>query len=245
VPEWDRYLSERDRRLFTEAGFGRLGGFGSRPVILVIDVSYAFTGDRPEPIFQSIVKWPNSAGELAWDRVENIARLLEASRAKRLPIFYTTGPDAPVCGDFGLGRWKDKLGRVEEDSARLALANKIVEQIAPQANDIVIEKSKPSAFFATLFASYLVDLGADSIITCGVSTSGCVRASVVDGFSYNYKMVVVEDCTFDRGEASHAINLFDMHMKYADVVSLDAASDYIEALPTDLFIERMPALVSA
>jgi maleamate amidohydrolase len=238
---WDPYLSERDKKLFPLIEFGRPAGFGRRPVVLVVDVSYAFTGERPEPIFQSVERWPNSTGEEGWAGIEVIGRLLEAARAKGLPVFYTTGPAKTPGGEFGLGRWRDKLGRELEDAARSELANKIVEEIAPRPSDIVIEKGKPSAFFATLLPAYLADLGADSLIVCGTTTSGCVRASVLDGFSYNYKMIVVEDGVFDRGEASHWISLFDMHMKYADVIPLDEVMDYVETLPQDLFAERLPA----
>jgi nicotinamidase-related amidase len=243
VRGWDTYLSERDKALFPFVGFGRRAGYGRRPVILVVDVSYSFTGDRPaDSIFDSVARWPNSCGAEAWDGVANIGKLLEVARKKRLPIFYTTGSSRPVAGEFGLGRWADKMERQSEELRNLELGNRIVEEIAPRETDLVIEKEKPSAFFGTLFSSYLTDLGADSIITCGATTSGCVRSSVIDGFSYNYRMVVVEEATFDRGEASHWISLFDMHMKYADVVSLDEVLEYIEDLDDDLFVERMPIL---
>ena len=85
----------------------------------------------------------------------------------------------------------------------------------------MIRKYKPSVFFGSMLAGFLTDLQADSIIACGGTTSGCVRATVLDGFSLNYRMSVVEECTFDRGQASHALSLFDMQAKYADVVSLE------------------------
>ncbi|MDO8187672.1 isochorismatase family protein [Conexibacter sp. JD483] len=238
---WDPYITERDKRLFPLTGYGERGGFGERPVLLVIDVSYAFTGDGPEPIFESIKRWHNSAGEEAWRAITQIQRLIAASRERRLPIFYTTGPQDPIAGDFGMGRWKDKCGREAED-LEPARANQIVREIEPGPADVVIEKGKSSAFFGTLLPSYLADLGADSIITCGVATSGCVRASVNDGFSYNYRMIVVEEGTFDRAEASHWVNLFDMHMKYADVLGIDEVLEYIGTLPDDLFVDRMPIL---
>jgi maleamate amidohydrolase len=245
VHGWDRYLSERDKELFPFVGFGRPAGYGRRPVILVVDVSYAFTGDRPaESIFDSVVRWPNSCGVEAWAGVENIGKLLEGARKKRLPVVYTTGSSRPMAGEFGLGRWADKMARQSEELRNLELANKIVEEIAPRETDLVIEKEKPSAFFGTLLVSYLTDLGADSIITCGATTSGCVRACVIDGFSYNYRMAVVQEATFDRGEASHWISLFDMQMKYADVISLDEVLVYIEDLDDDLFVEKMPILAT-
>lgn len=206
----------------------------------MIDVNYAFCGDKPEPILQSVKRWRNSCGEAAWESVSAIQRLLAAARAKRLPVIYTTAIGSRPDG-FDRGRWLDKNHRGSED-VDSSKKNEIVAEIAPGPADIVITKGKPSAFFGTLLSSYLVDLGADSLITCGTTTSGCVRATVVDGFSHNYRMSVVEECTFDRGQASHAINLFDMHQKYADVISLAEVLRYIDGLPDDLFIDRMPVL---
>jgi nicotinamidase-related amidase len=121
-------------------------------------------------------------------------------------------------------------------------ANEIMAPIAPQPHDIVIEKTMPSAFFATNLLSYLVNLRADTILVCGMTTSGCVRASVVDGFSYSYRMIVVEEGTFDRGQASHAINLFDMDVKYADVMSLADVTAYLDALSPGRFDGEIPVL---
>jgi len=238
---WDAYLSDRDKRLFPAAGYGGLVGFGERPVVLVVDVSYAFTGDVREPIFDSVRRWHNSAGEEAWDAVDNIALLLQAARSKHLPIIYTTGPLEPLPAGFGWGLGLAKCTRETEDLDRPE-ANQIIREIAPQPVDIVIQKPMPSAFFGTPLSSYLIDLKADSLIVCGVSTSGCVRASVNDGFSLNYRMLVAEECTFDRGQASHWLNLFDMHMKCADVLPMCEIVSYLETLPDGLFFAQMPAL---
>ena len=237
------HLTERDLELFPLTGYGERMGFGRRPVLLVIDVSYAFCGPRPEPILESVAANHNSCGEEAWAAVERTVELIAAARAKRVPVIYTTGVDAPIAGLFGLGRWLDKCPREAEDQT--PEANAIVAPIAPRPEDIVIEKLKPSAFFGTMLEGYLAQLGADSIITCGVATSGCVRATVVDGFSYNHRMLVVEECTFDRGEATHWINLFDMDLKYADVVTLEETLGYLASLEAGLFDEQMPVLAGA
>jgi len=101
--------------------------------------------------------------------------------------------------------------------------------------DIVVRRQKPSAFFGTPLMSMLNEIHADSVLVAGTTTSGCVRASVIDAFSYNMKVSVVEECVFDRGQASHKINLFDMAMKYADVISLKETIDYIRGLPDNLY----------
>lgn len=243
MPIWDRFLTDRDREVFDAAGYGRLAGFGERPVVLVVDVNYNFCGDRPEPLLESIKRWRNSCGEEAWTALAHIQTLLATARRQRLPVFYSTGQRLGS-SDFDRGRWLDKNPRGSEDRGN-PKGNQIMAQIAPLPHEIVVSKSKPSAFFGTPLASYLVDLGADSLIVCGTTTSGCVRATVVDAFSYNFRVSIVAECTFDRGEASHAINLFDLHQKYADVVGLDTVTSFIEGLPDDLFVGRMPALAGA
>jgi maleamate amidohydrolase len=239
---WDSFLTERDREVFGRAGYGKQAGFGQRPVVLVIDVNYNFVGDRPGPIQESIKRWRNSCGEEGWQAMEHIRNLLDVARSRGLPIIYSTGMDPREDG-FDSGRWADKNSRrLEDRGADRTLGNRIPDPIAPRAADIVIYKNKPSVFFGTLLASYLVDLQADSIIACGTTTGGCVRATILDGFSYNFRMSVVEECTFDRGQASHAINLFDMQQKYADVVPLADTLAYLRELPEGLFDARMPSL---
>ena len=242
MPVWDSFLTERDREVFKASGYGARGGFGQRPVVLVIDVNYRFVGDRPEPILESIRRWRNSCGEEGWTAIGHIQTLLAAARPKRIPVLYSTGLD-PRQDGFDSGRWSDKNTRRAEDAQPDGIwGNAIPDPIAPHPQDIVIHKAKPSVFFGTLLSAYLIDLQADSIIACGTTTGGCVRATVLDGFSYNFKMIVVEEGTFDRGQASHAINLFDMQQKYADVVSLAETVEYLRGLSEGLFDARMPAL---
>ncbi len=242
---WDPFLTSRDREVFAGTGHGRAAGFGKRPVVMVIDMNYFFCGDRREPILESIKRWRNSCGEEAWDAADRIAELLAIAHRHGIPVIYSTGAERRPDG-WGRGRWGDKNSRKDpaavEEAAR---ANTILPPIAPIADDIVIRKAKPSVFFGTLLASFLVDLQADTLIVTGGVTSGCVRSTVVDGFSYNYRMAVVEDCVFDRGQATHALNLFDLQQKYADVVSLAQTCKYLSGLPAGLFDEQMPALRGA
>jgi nicotinamidase-related amidase len=111
--------------------------------------------------------------------------------------------------------------------------NDIMDEIVPSAQDIVIRKIKPSAFYGTPLQAFLNDLGADSLVVTGTTTSGCVRASVLDAFSNNIRVVIAEEACFDRSQASHAINLCDMHAKYADVVPVDEALDYIDTIDAE------------
>lgn len=226
MPVWDEVISERDRRVYATAGYGQPQGLGKRPAILVIDMTYAFTGDRREPVLEAARRWPNSCGEEAFDAIDQIGRLLDAARRVKVPVVYTRGEYTR--GGPEAGRWAAKMARMFESPPDAAVSgDEIVHQIAPQPGDLVIKKDKPSAFFGTPLVSYLVERGIDSLLVTGCTTSGCVRASVIDGFSYNYRIAVVEQAVFDRGEVTHKVNLFDMNSKYADVIDVGAALAYL------------------
>jgi maleamate amidohydrolase len=216
--EWDKYLTEQDRAVVELSGYASRGGLGSKPALLVVDVTYGFCGDRPEPILDSVKRFRSSSGEAAWSAIAEIQRLLGAARSAGVPVIYTRGMgrDASVSP----GRWGDKNPRVVEDNES---HHEIVAEIAPAPGDIVLRKAKPSAFFGTPLTSLLIELGVDSLLVCGGTTSGCVRATVVDGFSLNYSVAVVGEATFDRVQASQWIGLFDMDLKYADVIDVPAA----------------------
>ena len=232
---WDDILTPRDKEVFALSGYGKRAGFGQRPAVLIIDVNYNFVGDKSEPILESVKRFRNSCGAEGWDGVHHIGELLAEARKKHLPTFYTTGHDDRT-NSVAFGRWQAKNSRSGEDrNESWDKGNEIVVEIAPQPGDIVVRKQKPSAFFGTALMSMLNEVHADSVLVCGTTTSGCVRASVIDAFSYNMKVSVVEECVFDRGQASHKINLFDMAMKYADVISLTETVDYIRGLPDNLF----------
>jgi nicotinamidase-related amidase len=224
---WDRFITERDQLVLKASGYGKLAGFGTRPALVIVDVSYNFVGVEPEPILQSIKRWRNSCGQEAWDALPVIRSLIDVCRG-RCPIIYTTNTRRSDGFDAGSWRWKN--ARELEDNQKEIDGNEIVAEIRPRPEDIVIYKTKPSGFFGTPLLSFLIDLNVDSLIVAGVSTSGCVRATVIDAFSYNFRCCVVEDACFDRTEASHAINLFDMNAKYADVRPSREVLPYLQAL---------------
>lgn len=227
---WDDVIPAEDRRIYEIGGWGRSMGFGVNPAVLVVDVNYDFVGDEPKPILESIERWRYSCGEVGWHGVRAISKLLAAARAKGVRIFYTTVDHRADAFDYG--RDRDKNVRTgETTSITGGKGPEIPTEIAPAHLDIVIGKKKASAFFGTPLASYLIDLGVDTLLVTGVSTSGCVRASVVDGHAYNFRVCVVEEGTFDRSSIAHKVNLFDMHMKYADVVTLADTLRYLDGLP--------------
>jgi maleamate amidohydrolase len=235
---WNEFLTERDKQVFEKSGFGAEAGFGEKPALLVIDVSYNFCGDKREPILDSIKNFHNSCGEDAWDALPHIRKLIDKCHEKGIPVIYTTGTVREDGWDAGGWAWKNS--RTDEDVTAPKTTgfnrdgNEIMDDIAPSAQDIVIYKHKPSAFSGTPLSGFLNDLGADSLLVTGTTTSGCVRASVIDAFSNNYRVAVVEEGCFDRSQASHAINLCDMHAKYADVVTTEDALSYVDGLDVDM-----------
>ncbi len=235
-PIWNQFLTERDKQVFAASGYGARGGFGKRPALLVIDVNYAFCGDKSEPILESIKKWRNSCGEESWPAVAAIKSLIDKAHEKGLPVIYTTGVRREDNWDSGSWSWKnDRNGEKPIVVVSNIDGNQIVDEIAPGPQDIVILKQKPSGFFGTNMTSYLTLLGCDSVVVTGTTTSGCVRATVLDAFSLNYRVALAEEGCFDRSQASHAINLCDMNAKYADVVKTSEVLGYFDSLPPDLF----------
>ena len=237
-PIWNEFLTERDKAVFATSGYGARQGFGKRPALLIIDVNYAFCGDKSEPILESIKKWRNSCGEDAWVALPYIRALIDKARVKGLPVIYTTGTRRGDLWDSGSWAWKNN--RSAEDVGNKTVVsnfdgNEIMPQIAPGPRDIVVYKQKPSGFFGTNMGSYLTLLGCDSVIVTGTTTSGCVRATVLDAFSLNYRISIAEEGCFDRAQASHAINLCDMNAKYADVIKTAEVLAFFDTLPSGMF----------
>lgn len=210
---WDGLIPEEEQRAYRAAGFGRPSGLGSRPALLIIDVQYRTVGTEPRPFWDSIKEFPTSCGEVGWSAVGKIRTILDLFRERGWPVLY---PHVAPKQSFDGGRLSEKVPAIMTVGAR---GYDFVEEVAPRANDILLPKKHPSAFYGTPLASYLVNLGADTLVVTGCTTSGCVRGSVVDAFSYNFRVCVPSDAVYDRSQVSHAVNLFDMSEKYADVMT--------------------------
>ena len=227
---WDRFLTERDKQVFTQSGYGKRGGFGTRPALVVIDVQYNFCGDQPgDSIVDGLKKYRTHCGEAGWLAVARIERLLKLAREKKLPIFYTQNEVRPDILDAGVQVGKNFRG-AEGTVLAGTHATQTVEPLKPRPEDILIGKCKPSAFFGTMFMSHLNFLDVDTLILTGCTTSGCLRATTVDAYSYNFKVAIPEEAAFDRFEASHAINLFDLNCKYTDVIPTAEVESYLGGL---------------
>ena len=228
---WDSYITERDREVYRLGGFGHEGGFGTRPAILVIDVQYRTCGERPMPILKAIKQYATACGEVAWEAVYEIRELLQVARAKGFPVIYARGERKDA---FEGARYGEKIPSLTDASNIVGSRGvEIVDEVAPHPGDILISKRFPSIFFGTPLITSLVNLDVDTLIVTGCTTSGCVRGTVVDANSYGFKVIIPEKCVWDRGLASHAINLFDMDQKYADVLPLSEVKATLEKLPAN------------
>lgn len=225
---WDDYLTALDREVYAKAGFGHRSGFGRHPAVLIIDVQYRTCGETPKPILEAIDEYKTSSGEAGWKAVGVIEKILDIARRKKIPIIY---PVVERKDKFDTGRWKDKIPAIADKASYIGdRGTQMIESIAPEPSDIVVSKRYASAFFGTPLMTYLNDLRVDTVIVTGATTSGCVRATVADAFSYGFRVIVVEDGVFDRGEVSHAINLFDMDQKYADVLPAEQVLKFFDQL---------------
>jgi maleamate amidohydrolase len=212
---WDGIIPNAEQEAYRAAGFGKRSGLGRRPALVIIDVQYRTVGTKPMPFAEAIKEFPTSCGEIGWAAARNIARLLMFFRERRWPVIY---PYVSPKESFDKGRLSDKVPALMTVSRR---GYDFMAEIAPADGDILLPKKHPSAFFGTPLTSYLIDLDIDTLIVTGCTTSGCVRGTVVDGFAYNFRAIVPHDCVYDRSQVSHAVNLFDMSEKYADVMSCD------------------------
>ena len=242
-PVWDAYLTEQDRAHVAQKGDRRLG-FGARPALLMIDLYRWVFGDEPEPLLEAVKRWPSSCGLAGWEALPHIQRLLAAARSAGIPVVYSTDlaeanilPWAKASRIAGGKQFADAAMQ-----ARYARAFDIVDEVAPQPGELVVRKSSPSAFFGTPLQAHLTSLDVDTLIVAGESTSGCVRAATVDGCTLRYRMMVVEECVFDRHQATHALNLFDIEQKYGDVIPLADALAHLSGLQAARPAERELAL---
>jgi nicotinamidase-related amidase len=229
---WDRFLTEEDKQHLAASRQHRTVNFGTRPAFLMIDLYRGVFGDEPLPLLEGIKTWPGYCGMSAWEALPHIQELLRVAREVGVPIIHITG-----LGDAGMPGWNEAAHRdypVRKPTDPAAIDRKrrefdIVTELTPRPGETVLKKAAPSAFWGTPLAGQLRYLDVDTLIVAGESTSGCVRASVVEGCTHRYRMQVVEECVFDRHQTAHAMNLFDMNQKYADVIPLTSALAYLQA----------------
>lgn len=206
---------EQAREVYSRAGLGQAVTLGERPAVLVVDFSCGFT---------------DPACALGADlsaEVEATRLLLDAARERELPIVFTTIGFEANGKDGGL--WLQKVPSLRE----LELGGRWVEldpRLGRREEETVVVKKGASGFFGTNLASVLVSQRVDSIVLCGATTSGCIRATAIDLLQYGWPTIVPRECVGDRAQAPHEANLFDIQAKYADVVSLHDALAYLHSV---------------
>ncbi len=198
-------LSELE--IFRQQNFGNPIGFGRRSALLVVDFTVGFNDPA---LF---------GGGNIDPAVKRTVRLLEFFRERKLPVAFTRVVYADDGSDGGIFATKQpRLLMLTERHP----AGQVVPELAPRAGELVVRKNQASAFFGTNLAPWLVQQGADTVVVAGCTTSGCVRATVVDAISYNFRPIVARDCVGDRALGPHEASLFDLQQKYADVLERDA-----------------------
>ena len=208
-------MAEDKRAIYRRSGLGHRIGYGEHPALLVVDMQLGFTAPEKSPL----------AGNLE-TQVAAINRLIPPARRNGIPIVFTVvAYDPKIRGDGGL--WPEKAPTLLD----LKVGSELVEldpriQHAPE--DLLLVKKYASAFLGTPLASTLVSRGVDTVVVTGCTTSGCVRATVVDAISYGFRPIIPEEAVGDRAQDPHDANLFDMDSKYGDVVPLAEALAYLE-----------------
>ena len=190
--------------IYQKQGFGNSSGIGHRPALLIIDFVNGFA--NPDQF----------GGGNIGEAIESTRGLLAEARVLGLPIAYTRVVYADDGSDAGVFTLKaPALTQLTEN----AFASQVVDQLTPRDGEYIVRKTQPSAFFGTNLTAWFVSKGVDTVIVTGCTTSGCVRASVIDSMSYNFRTVVASDCVGDRALGPHEANLFDMEQKYADLMT--------------------------
>lgn len=220
---WEGVIPPDDQAAFRRAEEEPPAGefeAGDHPAMIIVDMTREFV-DSSYLLGYSQTGYPAVTANRA---------VLTAARKAGIPVFFTASHPMPAAPRKAAetGMWK-RRGTPWKAAGELPPGDVIVEELTPLEDEIVIYKhNKPSAFFGTPLASLLTYYKVDTTIVTGMVTSGCVRATVIDAFQYNFRVVIPHECCADRSQISHKVSLFDIHMKYADVVESKKVIDYLK-----------------
>ncbi len=196
-----------DLDIYRQQGFAQSIGIGQAPALAIVDFVVGFTDPK------------HFGGGNIGPAIERTVELLALARACRWPIVHTRVVYADDGSDRGGFTVKVPALRGLTETSPLS---QIVKALTPRPGELVLRKHNASAFFGTELAGWLAGRRVDTLLVAGCTTSGCVRATVVDSCSHNFRTIVVTDCVGDRAIGPHEANLFDMGQKYADLLDLSA-----------------------
>ena len=222
---WDQYLGEQDKKVLERGRFARRMGFGKNPAIIVVDAQKYMVGELGKES-----EWPSSSGEPGRKAMEQIVALVSHGQKRNIPVFFTRFEIDPSGKDMGVYARKRDLLKTPHWCLSSEIGAELVSDLIPNDQDIVFVKKKPSCFHGTPLLGYLIDRQIDTVIVVGGSTSNCVRATVFDAASYNYRVIIPQEAVFDRFPISNAISLFDMDRQFADVVSIQEVFNYFDLI---------------
>lgn len=207
--------------VYAVQGMGQRIGFGRRPAVLLIDMQNDFCDPQaPTTLYPSI--------RSTYEPIKNLSRV---ARERDVPVIYTQGLVAGDGSSAGLWRLKMKYHGLKGIQIEGSRGAEIIDELAPQPRDRIIRKWRPSAFFRTDLEVFLGVRQIDTLLICGTSMSGCVRATATDAFMRDIRPMIVREGVADRSPAIMEANLFDVDQKYGDVVTLDMCLSYISQLP--------------
>lgn len=229
MSRWQSRLSAEDLQVVELSRYGREIQPGAKPAVILVDIQYGYVGED-RPIVEQLDQWPSSGGSEAWTALRRVLLVLEAAREACTPVVFS------------------RIAHSREEAERNTFVAKrgnsdtfifghrgteLVKDLDRRPAEPLLTKTAASAFYGTKLDELLRDRGVDTLLVCGLSTSGCVRATVVDGAARGFRMLTVADCVADRISLSHDVALFDIWLKYGAVVSSDAAVTYLKSTGTN------------
>ena len=216
---WDNYITSDVREMYRH--YHSEPKIGVKPCLLLIDLYNLSYKGGDLPVSEVIKTNPSGCGEHAHKAIKPTQILISLFRELQFPIIFTTRDwQAHSSGTHSTQRQRKNISESDYD---------IYPELNCLPSDTLIRKSRASVFFRTELDEVIEEMGIDSIVLAGESTSGCVRASVVDAYSRGLPPVLVQECVFDRNPISHAINLFDMHHKYGHVISVREVTELLKS----------------
>jgi len=211
-------MTKKNNSNYKKAGYGAGNiGMGENPALLIVDFQKAFTDpDSPMGGSESIKK-----------AVIRTSEILPKIRKLNIPIIHTLVAYRYDKKDMGL--WEKKVSKLSEVIIGTKWAE-LDDKVINEKDEIVITKKMPSAFFNTNLINILINKRIDTLLIGGCTTSGCVRATVIDSFSFGFKPIVLEDCVGDQGIEPHEANLFDINNRYGDIILSKNIVSHLEEL---------------